>query len=634
MARSLLFRLTRATALILVLTGAVAHAAPQDPVGVPRGNSQPGPVTMRGRFAGFVATPQVSNEGSTEAFVIAPDQRWFAEYSKEATAIRVKDLRSGVTLRLLRTGGRKISGLSISADSRIVRAVDEDGKPLAWASATGEKVSSEAKPAGIDRIGHLTISRWDKDISDPEQKADPDSGKLVGRFLESHGLSEQLSELQKIERVIISVDGRYAVITDDESSRFTIRDLRKLSAPVTVEVPENWCGHRLSSFAFDGRYVVLGTEGGEGDHAFTDSAAFEIKNSRAQSLWHAECSVDHDAPEEVSRDTRFYTVGAAPDGPITVWDLRTGRRAAYFDGVYVAPIISADGSTFAVVLVQRYGKRRHLAARVDADPLGPINSSVYALSPNGRYFAATIASKAPGRKKSVGVWDTDNARQIGKIEPSDDATSSWKIAGLSNTGNVLLLTDKSMFKAGKWIEVTKADDSVIVPLTPTLQPICGAILCDRRIADLGIIERVPTNDITSGHEWIRNCTFDGDRMPQSPDGRWIAVHRYDGISNGCDIIDVVTGRTFLHGEPAPQFTADSRHVLIKHGLFSASFALRHIAAGKTIWSLQGSPNLGFVMTFSDGRVRVSAGAEKYVKLVRGFEMKPFDEAAKRRFLRP
>ncbi|WP_426419863.1 WD40 repeat domain-containing protein [Bradyrhizobium genosp. A] len=633
---------------MLVLTGTVAHAGPQDPAGVPPGDSEPGPVTMRGRFAGFVATPQVSNEGSTEAFVIAPDQRWFAEYSKEATSIRVKDLRSGATLRLLRTGGRRISGLSISADSRVVRAVDEDGKPLAWTSATGEKVSPEAKPEGIDRIDHLTISRGDKDISDPaEQKVNPDSSKLIGRFLASHGLSEELSKLQTIERVVTSVDGRYAVITDDKSSWLTIHDLRNLSAPVTVELPENWCGHYLSSFAFDGRYVVLGTHGGEGDHAFTDSAAFEIKNSRAQSLWHAECTVDHDAPEEVSRDTRFYTVRAAPDGPITVWDLRTGQRAAYFDGVYVAPIISADGSTFAVVeaasdgptmLVQRYGKRRHLAARVDANPLGPIDSSVYALSPNGRYFAATIASKAPGGKKSVGVWDTDNARQIDKIEPGGDATNSWKIAGLSNTGNVVLLTDKSVFKAGKWIEVTKADDSVIVPLTPAFQPICSAILCDRMIADLGIVERIPANDAAIGHEWIRNDSPDRYRAPQSPDGRWIAVQPHDRIPNGSDIVDVVTGRTLLHGEPDPQFATDNRHVLITHGLssgsFSASFALRHIATGKTIWSLQGTPNLGFVMSFSDGRVRVSPGAEKYVKLVRGFEVKPFDEAAKRRFLHP
>lgn len=61
------------------------------------------------------------------------------------------------------------------------------------------------------------------------------------------------------------------------------------------------------------------------------------------------------------------------------------------------------------------------------------------------------------------------------------------------------------------------------------------------------------------------------------------------------------------------------------------YALREIVTGRNIWSLQGTPDLGFVMTFSDGRVRVSSGAEKYVKLVRGFEVKPYDEAARRQF---
>ena len=297
---------------------------------------------------------------------------------------------------------------------------------------------------------------------------------------------------------------------------------------------------------------------GEGDHAFTGSAAFEIKNGKARPLWHAVCSVDRDAPEEISRDARFYAVGAAPNGPVAVWDLGTARRAAHFEGVYVAPIISADGSTFAIVeaaskgpriLVLRHGKRRRLDVRIDADPTGPIEDGVYALSPSGRYLAARIASAAPGGKKAVGVWDIDSARQIRKIEPGGDAASSWKIADLSNTGEIILLAAKSVFKAGKWIDVTEADESL------------------------------------------------------------------------------------LRGRSDSQLTPDKKHALIKQDLFLATFTLRQIATGKTIWSLQGTPDLGFVMSFSDGRVRISPGAEKYLKLVRGFEVKPFDAAAKRQFLR-
>jgi hypothetical protein len=639
MTRSCLYRLQHAAWLALVLAGAVAHAAPQDGADALQGDSEPRPVTMQGPYAGFVATPQVSDEGSNDAFVIAPDQRWFAAASNGGTGIRIMAPQTGLTLRVLRTGGRKIAGLSISADSRMVRAVDEEGKLLAWIAATGEKAGSD-KPDEIARIDRLTIFSSDADNRGPDgQKAGSGTGKMIGEFLASHGLSEQFSDVQKIVKVVTSVDGRYAVIIDDKSDQLiqdgnnayrgiTIRDLRGASVPLLLKVPDDWCGIDVSSFAFDGRYVVFGNHGGEGDHAYTDSAAFDVQNGVAKSLWHAECTVDHDAPEQISQDSRFYSVGAAPNGPITVWDLRKARRTAYFENVFVAPIISADGSTFAVIdagssgstmLVLRHGKRRRLDARVDADPTGPVDSGVYALSPNGRYFAATIAGARPGAKKSVGVWDTDSAQRIGTIEPGGDTAGSWKIAGLSDTGSVLLLRDRSVFKAGAWTEVSKAENSLIVPLTPAFRPICGAIFCDRVINDLGVVERVPA----AGVELHRG--------PQSPDGRWIA--RDDG-SFSFDIIDVETGRVRLHGQTFPQISADSRGFITKNGVFPSSFTLRDIATGKRIWSLQGTPDLGFVMMFSDGRVRVSPGAEKYVKLVRGFEVRPFDEAAKPTFLRP
>lgn len=91
--------------------------------------------------------------------------------------------------------------------------------------------------------------------------------------------------------------------------------------------------------------------------------------------------------------------------------------------------------------------------------------------------------------------------------------------------------------------------------------------------------------------------------------------------------------SLLRGRSDSRLTSNNRHVLIKQDLFLASFALREIATGKTIWSLQSTPGLGFVMSFSDGRVRISPGAEKYLKLVRGFAVRPFDAAAKRQFLR-
>jgi WD40 repeat protein len=477
MAKSVLRHLQRAAWLALILAGTTVHAAPQALTDRRHDNGEPRPVTTQGRFAGFVATPQLSDDGPSEAFAIAPDQRWFAASSREATAIRVMELRTGVTLRVLRTGGRKIVGLSISADSRVVHAIDDDGKPLAWTAATGERVSADEKTDGITRIDRLTIDRSDNDNPASGEQKDASGGrKRIGEFLENHGLTEPLAVLPSIEKVLVSLDGRYAVIVDDKSDQsiqegyrevtsyrgMKIWDLRHLSAPVLVKIPDDWCGHYLNSFAFDGRYVVLGTRGGEGDHAYTDSAAFEVSNGTAEPLWHAECTVGSEF-EDISRDTRFYTVSAGPEGPVTVWDLRTARRAA----------------------------------------------------PRNRI-------------------------RIGSLQQR---------SGL-----------------------------------------------------------------------------------QSPDGQLIAVHRESNAASwGYDIIDVATGRALLHAEFFARFTSDSRYVISKTDFFPNSFTLREIATGRKMWSLQGTPDLGFVMTFSDGRVRVSPGAEKYVKLVRGFEVEPYDEAARGQF---
>jgi hypothetical protein len=81
---------------------------------------------------------------------------------------------------------------------------------------------------------------------------------------------------------------------------------------------------------------------------------------------------------------------------------------------------------------------------------------------------------------------------------------------------------------------------------------------------------------------------------------------------------------------AGDFNADSRHVLESEGGYRP-ITLREIASGKRVWTIYVTPDLGFVMTFADGRLRATRGAEKFVELVKGFEVKPYDNAARRLF---
>jgi hypothetical protein len=61
------------------------------------------------------------------------------------------------------------------------------------------------------------------------------------------------------------------------------------------------------------------------------------------------------------------------------------------------------------------------------------------------------------------------------------------------------------------------------------------------------------------------------------------------------------------------------------------------ASGQPLWTATANDMNSedfLVIEFPDGRVRLSEGAERLVRLVRGFQVRPFDEAAKRKFLHP
>ena len=61
------------------------------------------------------------------------------------------------------------------------------------------------------------------------------------------------------------------------------------------------------------------------------------------------------------------------------------------------------------------------------------------------------------------------------------------------------------------------------------------------------------------------------------------------------------------------------------------------APGEQLWTTTGNDTNGpafLIMQFPDGLVRLSDGAEPLVRLVRGFEVRPFDDTVKRAFIHP
>ncbi|MFN5721524.1 MAG: hypothetical protein ACK463_44605 [Bradyrhizobium sp.] len=196
----------------------------------------------------------------------------------------------------------------------------------------------------------------------------------------------------------------------------------------------------------------------------------------------------------------------------------------------------------------------------------------------------------------------------------------WKIGAVSDTGRPLVMRNRSLFISGKWRDVSTTANSLIAPLTPAFRPVCGVIFCDRVMRDLGVVERILPTDADIRHEWFDLGDFSGLIAGQSPSGRFI-----HGQSQA--IVDVATGRTLLRTERTGDFSVDGSRLI-------DGFTLRDISTGKALWTLHETPHGGFVMILADGRVRLSPGAERYITLVRGFEVKPFDDAARKQFELP
>ena len=113
----------------------------------------------------------------------------------------------------------------------------------------------------------------------------------------------------------------------------------------------------------------------------------------------------------------------------------------------------------------------------------------------------------------------------------------------------------------------------------------------------------------------------------SPDGKLKIIDQRQ-------LIDAATGRVLVARHNL-SLSQGWKHVWAHLNL--RSFAVWDPASGQQLWTATaGDMNSEdfLVLEFPDGRVRLSDGAEWLVKLVRGFEVRPFDAAARRAFFHP
>jgi hypothetical protein len=311
------------------------------------------------------------------------------------------------------------------------------------------------------------------------------------------------------------------------------------------------------------------------------------------------------------------------------WDLRNGRKIASIrpDG---QGVVSPDGGTFAVLHdLQRDGTRSkqlmtvlhdgrqktfEIPASMQADNWHPL-----VLSADGKWIASRIGAV-------IAVWNSDGGRKAREYRVDNTV---GEILRISDAGDPLLVNDAdgTAFVNGKWQPVRSDPHSLIVPLTSNFHAQCGVIFCDRVVAELGVVERKRV-DHDAGKPLRKNL---------SPDGRYVAIqlgYAENGFDKGVDISDVSDRHVVLHiDEDRIQFTPDGRFIVVRD--FAGNFVKYDLAMGKSIWTTIPNWNQdGFHMFLADGRVRYSPGKYRDFRLVRGFEIRPFDAAAAKSFIAP
>jgi WD40 repeat protein len=616
----------------MLSSGPCNPALAQDAKVAVDGVSNEGP--GRGDLAGFVATPQ-TEAGGNRALLLAPNGLWFLATSPRAPGARLIDIKSGIRLRFLTKQGLEIAGLSIAADSKTVFAEGYDGQIVAWDAATGQLIAN-AKPADLHDITKLSFSY---DGPDEESKLALDD--LVSRYhLRSH-----FPELKQFDDITINPTQEYAIVgyVGDPGWRgFEIWNLKKEKREFFFQLWGDDCGYPPFAFDFDGKHLVYGNSGGESESNHLDFAVFGIDyygpdvgpKTAAATPELGGCDKPSDGWERefaVSPDARFITRGGGMPGSDewVAWNLRNGKKVASIrpDG---HGIVSPDGSTFAVLhdmqrvgsrskqlmTVLRNGRQRtfEIPSSMQADDWRPL-----VLSANGKWIASQTGAV-------VAVWNTDGGRKVREYRVGD---AGGDVLRLSNSGDPLLVNDDdgTAFVNGKWRSVRSDRDSLIVPLTPSFHPQCGAIFCDRVAAELGVVERKRVDH--SAREPIKENL--------SPDGSYVITrlgYSEKGNSKGADISDVTDRHVVLHiDEERVQFTPDGRFLVVRD--FARNFVKYDLATGQSVWTTIGNWNRdGFQMFLADGRVRCSPSKYRDFRLVRGFEIRPFDARVAKMFVAP
>jgi hypothetical protein len=244
-----------------------------------------------------------------------------------------------------------------------------------------------------------------------------------------------------------------------------------------------------------------------------------------------------------------------------------------------------------------------------------------------------VVSASPDK---VTIWDPATARQVARLhEIHDSEVLEWsRDLTTFATGFHESLDQGQGNKFG--ISVLRSGNKRFIPTDRAILEIRfnpdGNVLFAR--TEAGWAAWNTSNETSLPSDGLPPSEEDLDPLNApdiaSPDGKFrIVDHRR--------LVDAASGRVLVTAPNPLSFSEGTRYVWTWSNVHRQSIIVWDTASGQRLWTATANDTNSddfLIMEFPDGRVRLSEGAERLVRLVRGFEVRPFDDAAKRIFLSP
>jgi WD40 repeat protein len=229
------------------------------------------------------------------------------------------------------------------------------------------------------------------------------------------------------------------------------------------------------------------------------------------------------------------------------------------------------------------------------------------------------------------IWDPATAHQVARLDDiHDSSVLAWSrdLTTLA-TGFHEIRTEAEGHKFG--VSVLRSGRKLLIPtdreiLEIRFNPDGSAVFARTQAGwaawDTSNGTSLPSDALPPSDE---DFEASNPRAVTSPDGKFRIIDRHK-------LMDVATGRTLVTGRDL-RFSDGSRYVWACSDL--RTIIVWDAASGQQLWTATANDTNGedfLVLQFPDGRVRWSEGAERLIRLVRGFQARPFDAAAQRTFL--